>query len=53
MGGLRSHLEAIRRTVEEIRERLKDQYGLLKEILEATDHENGARWYDLYEDEEC
>lgn len=49
LGEIGNRVRYIQRTVSEIGSQLDDHYHLLREIYEATTHDNGADWYGLYE----
>ena len=46
------HVRYLRYKVDDITDRLKDSYELLREILDSVSKEDGATWYDHYGNED-
>ena len=45
-------MQGIQRGMERIASQVKENYGMLKEILEAVDHREPENWHEIYDADE-
>lgn len=49
---LLNSMQGIQRGIDRIGSQIKENYGMLKEILEAVDHREPENWHEMYDADE-